>query len=308
LHFGNLPEQFYDLDLFKFIKNAGHKVHKAFVVQDKKTQKNAKYGYAQFLSLDEAKKALAGLNNALIGNTVITVSLQQQAKPNPKANVFVRNLPTKVTQQEIFELYSAYGPVVKSKLECYADNTSRGFAYVQFENEKDATSAIAATNGMEMQGKKLEVFAHEKKKPTASEPASPDVVPDDEKSGHKGTNNIFVQGLPRGTDEDSLKNMFASFGSINSALVQSADSEDPMSNNGFVCFSEAADAAKAMHAMHKRPITQPDGRAVFLLVQPHVAKRENDMTTDKARAPIQQNMKKCFDSNLFVRNIPTDTE
>lgn len=150
MHFGNLPEQFYDLDLFKFIKNAGHKVHKAFVVQDKKTQKNAKYGYAQFLSIDEAKKCLSGLNNATIDGTVITVSLQQVAKPNPKANVFVRNLPTKVTQQEIFEIYSKYGPVVKSKLECYADNTSRGFAYVQFENEKDATSAIEATNAMEL--------------------------------------------------------------------------------------------------------------------------------------------------------------
>jgi len=32
------------------------------------------------------------------------------------------------------------------------------------------------------------------------------------------------------------------------------------------------------------------------------------MTVDKTRAPIQQNMKKCFDSNLFVRNIPADVE
>jgi len=60
--------------------------------------------------------------------------------------------------------------------------------------------------------------------------------------------------------------------------------------------------------MHKKKIEEKDGKATFLLVQPHVAKRENDMTMDKSRAPIQQNMKKCFDSNLFVRNIPNDTE
>lgn len=169
---------------------------------------------------------------------------------------------------------------------------------------------------MDLQGKKLEVFAHEKKKPTQAEISSPDVVPATEEgasstsllSGIKATNNIFVQGLPRGTDEDSLKNLFAPFGEINSALVQSADSEDPMSNNGFVCFSEAGDASKAMLAMHKKKLEQPNGGVCYLLVQPHVAKRENDMTVNKANAPIQQNMKKCFDSNLFVRNIPTDTE
>ena len=86
--------------------------------------------------------------------------------------------------------------------------------------------------------------------------------------------------------------------------MQNADSDDNMANNGFVCFSEATSAAKAIDAMHKKRI---GNSGAFLLVCPHVAKRENDMTTDKARAPIQQNMKKCFDSNLFVRNIPFDT-
>jgi RNA recognition motif-containing protein len=181
LHFGNLPEQFYDLDLFKFIKQSGHKVHKAFVVLDKKTNKNCDYGYAQFLTQAEATKCLAALNNATINGKVINVSQQMTSKPNPKANVFVRNLPAKVTQSELFKIYSQHGQVTKCKLECYADGTSRGFAYVQFEDEKDATAAIVATNNMEMQGKKLEVFAHEKKAAkTTSE------------GGPKTNNNVFV--------------------------------------------------------------------------------------------------------------------
>ena len=32
LHFGNLPDSFYDLDLFKFIQKKGHNVVKALVV------------------------------------------------------------------------------------------------------------------------------------------------------------------------------------------------------------------------------------------------------------------------------------
>jgi hypothetical protein len=37
LHIGNLPEKFYDLDLFKFIKNSGHNVIKAIVCLNKET-------------------------------------------------------------------------------------------------------------------------------------------------------------------------------------------------------------------------------------------------------------------------------
>lgn len=73
-------------------------MHKAFVVQDKRTQKNCKYGYAQFLTADEAKACLEALNNTEISGKTITVSLQASSKPNPKANVFVRNLPPTVTQ------------------------------------------------------------------------------------------------------------------------------------------------------------------------------------------------------------------
>jgi RNA recognition motif-containing protein len=34
---------------------------------------------------------------------------------------------------------------------------------VQFEKEQDAKKAIEGTNGSELDGKKLEVFAHEKR-------------------------------------------------------------------------------------------------------------------------------------------------
>lgn len=98
LHIGNLPQKFYDLDLYKMIKQRGFKVVKALVVVDKKTNKSLNYGYAQFLSEEAALECQKALNNAVIEDKVITVSLQQtENKPNPKANVLVRNLATTLT-------------------------------------------------------------------------------------------------------------------------------------------------------------------------------------------------------------------
>ena len=54
LHIGNLPGKFYDLDLYKMIKQKGFAVVKAIVVVDKKTNKSLNYGYAQFQTEEDA--------------------------------------------------------------------------------------------------------------------------------------------------------------------------------------------------------------------------------------------------------------
>lgn len=79
-------------------------------------------------------------------------------KPNPKANILIRNLASTVSQKTVYEYYNKFGNIQKCKLECFADGMSRGFAYVQFEKEADALCAVEKTNGVELEGKALEVF------------------------------------------------------------------------------------------------------------------------------------------------------
>lgn len=44
----------------------------------------------------------------------------------------------------------------------------------------------------------------------------------------------------------------------------------------------------------------------FLFVNHHVAKRQNDLATDKTKTAITQNINKNFSSNLFVKFVPTN--
>ena len=75
LHIGNLPGKFYDLDLYKMIKQQGFAVVKAIVVVYKKTNKSLNYGYAQFQTEEDAQKAQQKLNNSQVEYKVITVSI-----------------------------------------------------------------------------------------------------------------------------------------------------------------------------------------------------------------------------------------
>lgn len=105
LHFGNLPSNFYDLDLQKFIKSKGFQVIAAKVVEDSVTKKSLHYGYAQFRTLEEAKDCKKILNNTELNGKVITVSVQTDHRPNPKANIFIRNIATTVSQKTLYERY-----------------------------------------------------------------------------------------------------------------------------------------------------------------------------------------------------------
>ena len=97
--------------------------------------------------------------------------------------------------------------------------------------------------------------------------------------------------------------MFAEYGEITSAQVQRDKSTQELKESGFVCFKNPDDAERALNAMNKTRL--PDGS--FLLVSQHISKRENELIhNSKQPAPIQQNLTKTFDSNLFIKNLPAD--
>lgn len=64
-------------------------------------------------------------------------------------------------------------------------------------------------------------------------------------------NNVFVQGFAKGTTEKQLAAMFAEFGEIISSMVQRSDSDDSLSNSGYVCFKNAQSAANAVEKLNK---------------------------------------------------------
>lgn len=106
-----------------------------------------------------------------------------------------------------------------------------------------------------------------------------------------------MQGLPEGTDDDGLKAMFAVHGEVQSAHVQR--NGDVISNKGFVSFKRPEAAKAALEAMHQKQMQ--DGS--YLLVSRHISRRENEVSTQET---IQSNMRKTYESNLFVKNIPTE--
>ncbi len=72
--------------------------------------------------------------------------------------IYVGNLSYQVDDQELENLFSAHGTVTSARviIDRY-DNRSKGFGFVEMEDEAAADAAIEALNGSEQQGRELKV-------------------------------------------------------------------------------------------------------------------------------------------------------
>lgn len=72
--------------------------------------------------------------------------------------LFVGGLPYAVNDDDLGQFFAEYGSVASSKVITDRETgRSRGFGFVEFENEDDAKKAIDSANGAEMNGRKIVV-------------------------------------------------------------------------------------------------------------------------------------------------------
>ncbi|MBD3278753.1 MAG: RNA-binding protein [Candidatus Aegiribacteria sp.] len=82
-----------------------------------------------------------------------------------KNKLFVGSLSWDTTDEGLEEAFAAHGSVTEAKV-ITDRNTgrSRGFGFVTFENEEDASTAMDAMNNTELDGRTIRVdYAHDKR-------------------------------------------------------------------------------------------------------------------------------------------------
>jgi RNA recognition motif-containing protein len=73
-------------------------------------------------------------------------------------NIYVGNLPYGMSDAELQEAFAAHGTVSTAKVVMDRQTgRSRGFGFVEMENDSEAEAAIQALNGTELGGRKLVV-------------------------------------------------------------------------------------------------------------------------------------------------------
>ncbi len=73
-------------------------------------------------------------------------------------NIYVGNLPYRTTDQDLVDMFAQHGKVEKASIIMDRQTgRSRGFGFVEMNNDEEGRAAVAALNGFDMEGRKLTV-------------------------------------------------------------------------------------------------------------------------------------------------------
>lgn len=90
-----------------------------------------------------------------------TVPSSSLAKLPPEVNriLYVRNLPFKITTEELYDLFGKYGAIFQIRLGNAPD--TRGTAFVVYEDIYDAKNACESLSGFNLMGRYLIVLYYQ---------------------------------------------------------------------------------------------------------------------------------------------------
>lgn len=174
LFIGDLSNEINDSELSHAFGEFGEVVE-AKVIIDPLTKRSKGYGFISFKDIASAEVAIREMNGKVLGTRVIKVNwanlksngdTTQTTQSHGNRNVYIGNLSSDVTSEQIHDTFEAFGEIQQVRL--FAE---RGIAFVKFATHKSAAEAISNMNHKSGIGSNIIKcsWGKEKQQPTPSQ-------------------------------------------------------------------------------------------------------------------------------------------
>ncbi|KAG0145649.1 hypothetical protein CROQUDRAFT_658440 [Cronartium quercuum f. sp. fusiforme G11] len=216
------------------------------------------YGFVHYVTAESAEAAIKGVNGMQLNDKVVFVGIhvprrERQAKIDEVrahyTNLYIKNLPTEVTTEELHELFSKYGPVTSATVQADEGGKHRGFGFVNYENHESASLAVEALHDKDYKGNVLYVARAQKRVERDAELRRAHEQQKYETTLKYQGVNLYIKNLDDEYDDEKLQAEFVPFGTITSCKVMK-DDKGVSRGFGFVCFSAPDEATKAVAEMN----------------------------------------------------------
>ncbi|GMI88258.1 POLY(A) BINDING PROTEIN 8, poly(A) binding protein 8 [Hibiscus trionum] len=288
LYVGDLDPSVTETQLYEYFAQMGH-VLTVRVCKDLSTRRSLGYGYVNYGNPQDAARALDLLNFTPLNGKPIRIMYSNRdpsIRRSGSGNIFIKNLDKGIDHKALHDTFSAFGNILSCKVATDTSGQSKGYGFVQFDNEESAQKAIEKLNGMLLNDKQVYVGPFVRKQER------------DSSISNIKFNNVYVKNLSESTSDEDLKTIFGEFGQITSAVVM-REPDGKSKGFGFVNFENADDAASAVESLNGKKF---DDKEWYVGKAQKKSEREVDL-----KLRFEQSMKEAADkfqgANLYVKNL-----
>ncbi|XVF29887.1 hypothetical protein REPUB_Repub16aG0009200 [Reevesia pubescens] len=295
LYVGDLEENVVEGQLYDLFSQVGTVVS-IRVCRDLNKRSSLGYAYVNYSNHQDAAHAKEVFNFTPLNGKPIRIMFSQRDPSIRKtgyANVFIKNLDPAIDNKALYDTFAAFGNVLSCKVATDRNGQSKGFGYVQFENEEAAQNAIKRLNGMLINDKQVYVGQHVRRQERVPANVSPKFT------------NVFVKNLSETTSDEDLKKVFGTYGTITSAVVMK-DQNGKSRCFAFVNFQSTDAAAAAVENLNGGKY---DEKVWFVGRAQRKAEREAELKAKFEQERISR-YEKLQAANLYLKNLDDsiDTE
>ncbi|KAJ6808562.1 polyadenylate-binding protein 8-like [Iris pallida] len=157
LYIGDPDASVTDAQLYDVFNQVGPVVS-VRVCRDITTRASLGYAYVNYSSPYNATRALDMLNYTPFNGKPIRIMYSNRdpsTRRSGAANIFIKNLDKGIDNKAIYDTFSAFGGILSCKVATDQSGQSKGYGFVQFEQEKAAENDISKLNGMLLNGKQV---------------------------------------------------------------------------------------------------------------------------------------------------------
>ncbi|KAL9101322.1 MAG: hypothetical protein Q9163_003411 [Psora crenata] len=187
------------------------------------------YGFVHYETAEGANKAIEKVNGMLLNDKKVYVGHHIPRKDRDSkfdemkanfTNIYVKNIVPDVTDDEFRKLFEKYGDVTSASIAREPETgKSRGFGFVNYVKHENAATAVDELHDKDFKGQKLYVGRAQKKSEREEELRKQHEAARQEKASKFQGVNLYVKNLNDDVDDDKLREIFSSAGTITSAKV-----------------------------------------------------------------------------------------
>ncbi|CAL9023569.1 unnamed protein product [Prunus brigantina] len=163
-------------DVYEFFSRAG-KVRDVRLIMDRNSRHSKGVGYIEFYDAMSVPVAIALSGQPLLGQPVIVKPSEAEKNLVQSTSVvsgpggmigpysggarrlYVGNLHTNIKEDDLRQVFGAFGPVELVQLPVDETNNCQGFGFVQFSRLEDARNALSLNGKLEIAGRLIKVSA-----------------------------------------------------------------------------------------------------------------------------------------------------